>query len=185
MSEPLETPAPTVKYAPFRKRLYAYGYDSTLITIFSFLADPLINSVAHAQQNVNEQIQTLVAAGLLPEGTTPDTLVSTTFSNLGGSFSMADFIIPILASAIYNIFFLAGEWQATPGKRFCGIYVTNTDGSRLTLLQSAMRHLASGLSMLIGGLGYITIFASRKRMAWHDMLCQTVVRLGKAEASDV
>lgn len=174
-----EAPAATVTYAPFRKRLYAYGYDSTLITIFSFLANPLLDSAAHAQQSAEQQIQTLVAAGLLPEGTNATNLVSGMFSQMGASFTWADFVIPILASAIYNIFFTAGEWQATPGKRFCGIYVANADGSRLTLLQSAIRHVASGLSVLVGGLGYLPIFFTRQRTAWHDMICQTRVILGK------
>ena len=36
--------------------------------------------------------------------------------------------IPIIA---YYAYFSAGPWQATPGKRICGIYVIRTNGARL------------------------------------------------------
>ena len=180
MSEALTT---TPVYASFWKRLYAYGYDSLLVLIATWLVGMQLPSPAAAQditpEQLNATIQTLVAAGLLPEGTATYNLNDMMQYQLNNAFSWGDMLLPLAVSAIYNIAFLVGHWQATPGKRFCGIYVTNATGGKLTLTESILRHVTSGLSMLFFGLGYITIFFSRQKLAPHDMLCGTRVVMGK------
>jgi uncharacterized RDD family membrane protein YckC len=169
--------APT--YAPFRKRLYAYGYDSFIVTAVALLIGWLLGGSAFAQ--TPEDIQTLVNAGLLPQGTDAAALTAALGAGGGdGGFGWGDLVLPMLVSAFYNIAFTHSRWQATLGKRFCGMYVTTAQGARLSLAQAALRHVASGLSMLLGGLGYVSIWFTRERTALHDMLCNTRVIMGKA-----
>ncbi len=169
-------------YAPFRKRLYAYGYDSFIVTVIAVAIGWLLGDSAFAQ--TAEDIQTLVNAGVLPQGTDATALTEA----LGGGgleavLSGPALLLQLLISAFYNIFFIHSHWQATPGKRFCDIHVVTADGARLTLLQSALRHAASGLSIVLGGLGYITIFFTGEKTALHDMLCHTRVVMGKTTTS--
>lgn len=167
------------RYASFWKRLYAYGYDSLIVTVLSVLVGMQLPRPAQAAYSP-QQIDAMVQMSLLPPGTTPDNLLQTLWSQSTASLSWMDIALPILLSAIYNIAFICGEWQATPGKRFCGIYVTNAEGGRLTLAQSVARHAASSISMIaLSGLGYLTIFFTPKKLALHDMICATRVVLGK------
>ncbi|MES2985085.1 MAG: RDD family protein [Pseudomonadota bacterium] len=175
----MHDPALAPVFAPFRKRFYAYGYDSLIVTVLAIFVGYLLGGIAHAQ--TAEDINTLVEAGLLPPGTDINTLTSLTSLSgmLGQLIDWRVLVVPFFTSAIYNIFFLTGSWQATPGKRFCGIYVTTAAGGRLTLPQSTARHVASGLSMLLSGLGFLTIFFTREKLALHDMICHTRVVIGK------
>ncbi len=139
-----------MRYASFWKRLNAYGYDIIIVQIAAGL---VIWQFAYFP--TLEEWVTLAPAA--------DTWVKQ-FTNLCFAFS-----------TIYNIAFVASDWQATPGKRYCNIKVVNADGSRLTLAQSALRHAASGISMLMGGLGYITLFFRPDKAALHDILCSSRV----------
>ena len=58
--------------------------------------------------------------------------------------------VPIIA---YYAYFSAGPWQATPGKRICGIYVIRTNGARLDAPFGALRYLTYFLSALPLGSG--------------------------------
>jgi hypothetical protein len=183
-----DLPAP-LRYAGFWKRFNAYGWDCLIVLIISMLASWLLGGIAHAQSA--EDIRALVNAGLLPSDTNTQAAIKALQSDVSDSIFPstdslmdADFIIGAMVSAIYNIFFVAGYWQATPGKRWCGLKVIMADGSKPTLKQSALRHAASGISMLCFGIGYITMFFTREKMAFHDMLCQTRVVYGKVRLSD-
>jgi uncharacterized RDD family membrane protein YckC len=171
---------PPHRCASFWKRFHAYGYDSLIVLVLGWVISWQLGSIAHAQTpEMQQQIQTLVSAGMLPAGTDATSLTASLGESLSHFFNLSDMVVPLCVSALYNIFFLAGGWQATPGKRFCGIYVVNADGEKLTLAQSALRHAASGLSTLALGLPYLTIFFTREKLAPHDMLCGTHVVMGK------
>lgn len=170
-------------FASFWKRFYAYGYDSLIVTLLAVFASFQLGGSAFAQTpaELDAQIQTLVQAGMLPEGTATYNLLNMVNYQLAQMFSWQNIAPLVLLSAIYNIAFVCGPWQATPGKRFCGIHVVKADGSRLTLMQSILRHVATGPSILLSGLPYATIFFSREKCAPHDMLCKTRVVLGKVD----
>ncbi len=178
------SPALTPRYAGFWKRSHAYGYDVLLVGILSYVADWLLGSVARAQEvnlenAANADLQALIATGLLPPGTDTSTAGPALLDLITHAFSPSDLVIPLLVSALYNIYFVAGPWRATPGKRFCGIEVIHASGRGLSLLESALRHLASGLSMgPLGGLGCLSVAFTQERVALHDLLCHTrVVRV--------
>jgi len=139
-----------MNYASFWKRFHAYGYDLVLVQLITLPLVLLVYPFPTLEQ----------LAQMAPESND----WFTAFTN--GA---------IVISAIYNILFIAGNWQATPGKRFCGIRVVNADGTRLTLAQSAIRHAVSGISTLLFGLGFLTVWFTREKTALHDMICQTRV----------
>lgn len=178
-----EPPAP-LRYASFWKRLNAYGFDAIIVTVIGWLAAWILGDIAHAQAapDLQKQLDVLSGIGFIPSGTKAEDLMPLLQEKSGGwfNFDWSDAIIPLLVSAIYNIWYVAGPWQATPGKRFCKIKVVNTDGSALSLTQSALRHAASGVSTLALGLPMLTICFTKEKLAPHDMICHTrVVRTDK------
>lgn len=177
------TSTDSIVFAGFWKRFFAYGYDSLIVTLLGVVVSLQLGGSAFAQTpaEVDAQIQTLVQAGLLPEGTAAYNLIDMVHYQLAQLFSWANIAPLVILSAIYNIGFVCGPWQATPGKRYCNIHVINADGSKLTLVQSILRHVATGPSILLSGLPYATIFFSREKCAPHDMLCKTRVVLGKVD----
>jgi uncharacterized RDD family membrane protein YckC len=76
--------------------------------------------------------------------------------------------------AIYEIPFYVSPWQATPGKRFCGLAVTNLNGQRLTIAHAIGRYLAKILSGAIV-IGIFFIAGTRRRQALHDLMARTLV----------
>ena len=67
-----------------------------------------------------------------------------------------------------------GRWGATPGKRLLGLAVVTSDGGRLGNLGALGRGLASLLSLLTFGLGYLLILTPQRR-ALHDLIAGTQV----------
>lgn len=171
--------SPGFRFAGFWRRFNAYGIDATLIFIAAWLLDTFVLDNAFAQ--TAEDFKTLTdAANALGTGNVTPELKATAEAALISSFTGGS-IIPvneyamITLSALYNILFVCGTWQATPGKHWLGIKVVMKDGRKLTLLESAIRHSISGISMLPLGLGYITMFFTRDKLALHDIICNTRV----------
>lgn len=179
MTGTTDTRAPTVNYAHFFRRFNAYGIDATLVFAVAYLLDLLVGSAfAQVPEDLRALVDTmnqLQAGNITPDmqQQAGDALLR---SMLGGSVigGPSEYLMGTI-SAFYNILFVAGAWQATPGKHWLGLKVTMEGGRRLTLLESAIRHSVSGISMLPLGAGYVTIFFTRKRLALHDLLCNTRV----------
>ena len=66
-------------------------------------------------------------------------------------------------------------WATTVGKRLFRLYVVRTDGSRVGPGRALARHLASLLSMLILGIGFLMIAFRQDKRGLHDLICDTVV----------
>lgn len=65
--------------------------------------------------------------------------------------------------------------QATIGKRWMGMKVTDLQGERISFLQATGRHLAKYLSALPFFLGFIAALFSSRGQALHDRLAKTRV----------
>jgi uncharacterized RDD family membrane protein YckC len=65
--------------------------------------------------------------------------------------------------------------QATVGKRWMGIKVTDAQGERLSFLRATGRHAAKYLSALPCFLGFMAALFSSRGLAWHDRLADTRV----------
>ena len=102
------------------------------------------------------------------------------YSYLGasGSNQIIDLISYGLSLA-YLVYFVASKQQATLGKRIMGIYVGNPDGSKLTWQKAAARALASFLTSMTLGLGFLLLIFTKEKTALHDLICNTRVFHGK------
>lgn len=177
----LETPPASLRYASFWQRKWAYAIDVIVVMVLASFATGLLGGVAHAQSTA--ELQALIDAGLIP-ATVNAADLSAAFAQFGlgkgeQSTLLFDVVVSLAVSALYNILFIASHWQATPGKRVCRLQVVMRDGSRPRFTSAAMRHLANGLSMLLLGLGYLTMAFTREKAALHDLLCHTRVVVSK------
>lgn len=173
---------PTYRYAGFWRRLTAYGIDATITQVVALLLIYLLGNAAHAA-TPQETMELMVQMGWLP-APQPGQSISDVLLNSGASgaplFSMRDLLLLTLLSGLYHIGFTAGAWQATPGKRWCGIYCIRTNGQRFGWKMSAVRWFASGVSWLPVGLGYAMAGFTPEKAAMHDTICGTRVVYGRA-----
>ena len=65
--------------------------------------------------------------------------------------------------------------QATVGKLFMGIYVTDRDGNRVTFRSASVRYWVKYLSTLILFIGYLMAAFTRHKQALHDIVASCVV----------
>ena len=91
------------------------------------------------------------------------------FVNLVGDFFV------ILVWWVYTAGFLSSPWQATPGKRICGLKVIDCDGGRLSFGQATGRYFASLLSYLLLCIGVLMVAWTARRQSLHDMMANTLV----------
>ena len=88
-------------------------------------------------------------------------------------WTRADTIMALVGAAYYTVG--VSVFSTTLGKRALGLYVLRRDGRKVNGLRALGRHLASGVSMLILGVGYLMIAFSNDKRALHDHICDTVV----------
>ena len=69
--------------------------------------------------------------------------------------------------------------QATVGKRWMGIKVTDAHGERMSFLRATGRYAAKYLSALPCFLGFMMALFSSRGMALHDRLADTRVVMGR------
>jgi uncharacterized RDD family membrane protein YckC len=151
----LPAAAPAYQFAGFWIRLAAYAVDETLC-LAAFLVVKLI--------------VVLAGAALFGFEATKEYLIA---------HEAVDNVIALFVVLIYQGLFVSGAWQATPGKRLCGLYVIRSDGARLTAAVAVLRYLCYFLSFLPLGAGFVMIFWMRERKALHDVICGTRVVHGR------
>jgi uncharacterized RDD family membrane protein YckC len=76
--------------------------------------------------------------------------------------------------ATYEIPFWVSPWQATPGKKLCGMVVTTMDGDRLSLPRAIGRYICRCVSGAIV-IGYLFVPFTKWRQALHDFMAGTLV----------
>lgn len=99
----------------------------------------------------------------------------------GGSLSFLLFIISVLTPWLYGALFESGKWQATPGKRLLGVYVTDMNGQRISFGKASGRHFSKFFSSLIFGIGYIIAGLTQNKQSLHDKIAGTLCYRGKSE----
>lgn len=92
--------------------------------------------------------------------------------------SLTDFIFYAINVA-YIVYFLSNKHQATIGKRLLGIYVGNCDGSKLSVEKAICRALASMITVMTLGIGFLLVIFTKEKTALHDLICKTRVFHGK------
>jgi uncharacterized RDD family membrane protein YckC len=145
-----------MNYAGFWIRFWAVVVDSLILSIFGVLLG-IIVFLLEPDANFSEGI--------------------TSF------YYSINFIISALIPWLYGALFESGSWQATPGKRLMGIYVTNLEGQKISFARASGRHFSKILSGLIILIGYIMVGLTDKKQGLHDKVADTLVLRGKAEVS--
>jgi len=152
---PAEPPtAPRYAFASFWIRLGAYAIDQGFCLVATFVVANLLLTIAAAIWGF--------------EASRDYVLDHSSVANAVG----------LLTVLLYQGYFLAGPWQATPGKRILGVYVIRADGARVDAAIAVLRYLCF---MILAPVGFLTIFWSKERKALHDMVCGTRVVYGRRE----
>ncbi len=81
------------------------------------------------------------------------------------------FILGWLCQALLE----SSAWQATPGKKICGLRVTDLSGCKLTFKRASIRCWAQLISGVPCWVGYFMVVFTEKKQALHDIIAGTLV----------
>jgi uncharacterized RDD family membrane protein YckC len=76
---------------------------------------------------------------------------------------------------LYFALFESSTWQATPGKRALGLFVTDIQGRRISFPRASARFFGKILSSMLLFFGYLMAGFTAKKQALHDMLADCLV----------
>jgi uncharacterized RDD family membrane protein YckC len=76
---------------------------------------------------------------------------------------------------IYYTFAESSQFQATLGKYWCGLVVTNSEYDSLARADAAKRYIYRLLSCLTGGIGFLMMMFTRRKQTLHDAAAKTFV----------
>lgn len=145
-------------YAGFWRRLLAYFIDSVLLGTVALIAlAPFggILAILHlGDDEVFENPMVVFATGLVGFG-----LV------LAG----------VIGQWLYYSLFESSIWQATPGKRALGVFVTDEAGQRISFARATGRYLGKILNHITMNIGYLLIAFTKRKQGLHDIVASTLV----------
>jgi len=98
-------------------------------------------------------------------------------SNLGFLY----FLVSLIGPWLYSSIFESSKWQATPGKRLIGVFVTDLKGNKISFGRASARYFSKSISYLILGVGFIIAGLTHNKQSLHDRIASTLVYKGKAE----
>jgi len=93
----------------------------------------------------------------------------------GDAASIGITVAMVLLGQFYHAYFVSSEKMATPGKRLCGLYVTDLEGHRLGFGHALGRNLAALASYLTLYIGFIMAGFTERKQALHDKIAGTLV----------
>ena len=96
---------------------------------------------------------------------------------------LIDDFINLMTWWVYTSAFLSSSWQATPGKRICGLKVIDYNGGRISFGQATGRYFAGLLNIFTIFVGYLMIAWTERRQGLHDLIAGTLVV--KTASSDI
>lgn len=76
---------------------------------------------------------------------------------------------------VYTAVLLSSSWQATVGKKVCGLSVVDYNGKRITFGRATGRYFAFFLSAVLLCVGFFMIAWTRRRQGLHDFMANTLV----------
>ncbi len=113
-----------------------------------------------------------------------DQLIATVFIGLMKTFFIAKFFHnPIIASFVLIICYFGIYWimipvefGATPGKKAMGLRIVSKDGDiNPGYIKMILRETIGRFISIVSILGYIWVFFSKDKSAWHDLIAKTKV----------
>tara|TARA_A100001037_G_scaffold281054_1_gene284376 strand:+ start:93 stop:548 length:456 start_codon:yes stop_codon:yes gene_type:complete len=148
MPHPSASDVMPMRHAGFLLRVVAALIDLGIVWIFAWLVSALLG------------ISFLAA--------TPEDLANTTIPHVLISITM-------FAAWIYFAAMESSPMQASVGKAFMGLYVTDLRGVRVSFLRASVRHWFKLLSTAIFFVGYLMAIFPPRRQGLHDMLAGCLV----------
>jgi uncharacterized RDD family membrane protein YckC len=149
-----ETAPVTVTYAGFWLRLVAFLIDSLILSAaILILMVPLVPLVFRGRGRFG------------PEEAAPVLIV----------FAISIGLLSLLGKWLYYALFESSAWQATPGKRVIGLYVTDLQGRRISFARATGRYFGKILSAIILYIGFVMAGFTEKKQALHDLLVDCLV----------
>ncbi len=76
---------------------------------------------------------------------------------------------------IYYGLMESSQHQATIGKMFMKIKVTDLDGNRVSFMKATIRHFSKILSVITLGIGFLMAIWTDRKQTLHDMVAKTLV----------
>jgi uncharacterized RDD family membrane protein YckC len=76
---------------------------------------------------------------------------------------------------LYFALMESSSWQATLGKRACGLIVTDLSGARITFGRATGRYFGKLISGMILYIGFMMAGWTQRKQALHDMMASTLV----------
>ena len=92
-----------------------------------------------------------------------------------GDGSILRILMPNMIWWVYTAGLASSSLQATLGKKILGLKVVDLNGNRISLGKATGRFLASILSGLILGIGYLMVAFNPKKQGLHDQIAGTYV----------
>jgi uncharacterized RDD family membrane protein YckC len=89
--------------------------------------------------------------------------------------SILQFLLPNSIWWVYTAGLTCSSLQGTVGKKILGLKVVDQNGSRISFARATRRFIASYLSALILGIGYLMAAFNPKKQALHDRIAGTYV----------
>jgi uncharacterized RDD family membrane protein YckC len=148
-------PQARVRYAGFWLRAVALLIDSVVLGFVTLpiLARPIM-------QNIGTNITLKSYFEFLSSGTTQ---------------AIAFSLLLDLMFWLYCAAFESSRWQATPGKKLLGLYVTDLKGNRISFVRASGRFLGKALEQLTLFIGFLMAGFTAKKQALHDILSGCLV----------
>ena len=98
----------------------------------------------------------------------PDTSTADEISDVASSLGM-------LLNWLYFTIFESSSWQATPGKKMLGLYVTDERQQRLSFGRANGRYWSKSISTLVLGIGFLMVGFTKRKQGLHDKIAKTLV----------
>jgi len=140
-------------YASFAWRLLAFLIDAVILTLINYVLD-LVLAIAMTSVCLISSMKDHTAQTLRPY--------------LSYCFGM-------LVEWLYFATMESSPWQASFGKKACGLTVTDTDGKRLSFGRASGRYWATYISTLTCMAGWFMAAFTARNQALHDIIAKTVV----------
>ena len=154
---PVQEPArPQIKLASIGKRWLAILIDGVIVAIPTMIVMVIIGGFLTLESAMLSRDEALLAEAI-------------------SQFQNDFFIINLLVSAAYNLFFMTRFNGQTPGKMMLGLRAIKKNGKRFTLVDALLRNVIgytlSGMFLL----GYLWALLDKQSQTWHDKIAGTVV----------
>lgn len=94
---------------------------------------------------------------------------------LDSGLKLIGYLIGLVLGILYYGLMESSAMQATLGKRIFNIRVTDLQGGRISFGRAVGRFLASGLSGIIFGFGYLFMLFTERKQNLHDLIAGTLV----------